>query len=61
MIAVLISDYRPQYWYYEIVTYSRKLILGGVAVVMGRGTMRLSRAFAALNLIQVVFEWSTDI
>ena len=35
----LISDYRPQYWWYEIVTYSRKLILGGVSVVMGRGTM----------------------
>eukprot|EP01045_Picozoa_sp_COSAG04_P000517 COSAG04_NODE_12_length_42844_cov_6.769213_21_plen_1150_part_00 len=35
----LISDYRPQYWYHEIVTYSRKLILGGISVVMGRGTM----------------------
>merc|ERR1712096_461056 len=35
----LIKDYRPQYWYHEIVTYSRKLILGGISVVMGRGSM----------------------
>eukprot|EP01045_Picozoa_sp_COSAG04_P027625 COSAG04_NODE_4082_length_2316_cov_41.215607_3_plen_383_part_01 len=35
----LIKDYRPQYWYHEIVTYSRKLLLGGISVVMGRGTM----------------------
>ena len=25
------------YWYHEIVTYSRKLLLGGISVVMGRG------------------------
>ena len=31
----LIRDYRPQYWYDEIVTYSRKLLLGGISVVMG--------------------------
>ena len=31
--------YHPQYWYHEIVTYSRKLLLGGISVVMGRGTM----------------------
>ena len=30
---------RDRYWYHEIVTYSRKLILGGISVVMGRGTM----------------------
>merc|ERR1712072_772263 len=35
----LIRDYRPQYWYHEIVTYSRKLLLSGISVVMGRGTM----------------------
>lgn len=35
----LIKDYRPQYWYHEIVTYGRKLTLGGISVVMGRGTM----------------------
>merc|ERR1712096_9103 len=35
----LIRDYRPQYWFHEIVTYSRKLLLGGISVVMGRGTM----------------------
>eukprot|EP01045_Picozoa_sp_COSAG04_P009418 COSAG04_NODE_543_length_12846_cov_7.281556_3_plen_1215_part_00 len=35
----LIKDYRPQYWYHEIVTYSRKLLLGGISVVMGRGSM----------------------
>eukprot|EP01045_Picozoa_sp_COSAG04_P013252 COSAG04_NODE_930_length_9363_cov_28.745898_4_plen_1224_part_00 len=35
----LIRDYRPQYWYHEIVTYSRKLMLGGISVIMGRGTI----------------------
>eukprot|EP01045_Picozoa_sp_COSAG04_P002616 COSAG04_NODE_97_length_26459_cov_6.507246_4_plen_1426_part_00 len=35
----LIRDYRPQYWYHEIVTYFRKLMLGGISVVMGRGTI----------------------
>eukprot|EP01045_Picozoa_sp_COSAG04_P013493 COSAG04_NODE_960_length_9157_cov_6.389269_6_plen_765_part_00 len=35
----LIKDYRPEYWYHEIVTYSRKLLLTGISVVMGRGTM----------------------
>ena len=27
----LIRDYRPQYWYHEIVTYFRKLMLGGIS------------------------------
>eukprot|EP01045_Picozoa_sp_COSAG04_P005276 COSAG04_NODE_242_length_19007_cov_3.089433_8_plen_1575_part_00 len=35
----LIKDYRPQYWYHEIVTYFRKLMLGGISVVMGRGSI----------------------
>ena len=35
----LIKDYRPECWYHEIVTYSRKLTLTGVSVVMGRGSM----------------------
>ena len=30
---------RPEFWFYEIVTYGRKLLLGGLAVVVGRGTM----------------------
>eukprot|EP01045_Picozoa_sp_COSAG04_P010945 COSAG04_NODE_689_length_11142_cov_6.664041_4_plen_1132_part_00 len=35
----LIRDYRPEYWYHEIITYFRKLMLGGISVVMGRGTI----------------------
>eukprot|EP01045_Picozoa_sp_COSAG04_P008546 COSAG04_NODE_476_length_13722_cov_16.614707_1_plen_903_part_10 len=35
----LIRDYRPDCWYHEIVTYFRKLMLGGISIVMGRGTM----------------------
>ena len=35
----LTSDYRPEYYYHEIVTYSKKLVLSGVAVMVGRGTM----------------------
>jgi hypothetical protein len=37
--SYLIKDQKPEYWYYEIVTYSRKLLLGGVAVFVGRGTL----------------------
>jgi hypothetical protein len=37
--AFLTDDYRPEYYFYEIVTYSKKLVLGGVAVMVGRGTM----------------------
>lgn len=35
----LCRDLRPEYWYYEIVTYTRKLLLGGMSVFVGRGTM----------------------
>eukprot|EP01043_Picozoa_sp_COSAG02_P027024 COSAG02_NODE_1575_length_11877_cov_43.830871_5_plen_2345_part_00 len=37
--GLLIRDFRPEFYFYEIVTYSRKLLLGGVTVMMGRGTM----------------------
>ena len=37
--AFLTDDYRPEYYFYEIVTYSKKLVLGGVSVMVGRGTM----------------------
>ena len=37
--AFLIGVYRPECWYHEIVTYVRKLLLSGIAVVMGRGSM----------------------
>ena len=37
--AFLTDDYRPECYYYEIVTYSKKLVLGGVSVMVGRGTM----------------------
>eukprot|EP01043_Picozoa_sp_COSAG02_P010453 COSAG02_NODE_367_length_23739_cov_16.775127_11_plen_251_part_00 len=35
----LVRDFRPEFWFYEIVTYLRKLLLGGFTVLMGRGTM----------------------
>ena len=35
----LTRDYRPECYFYEIVTYSKKLVLGGVAVMVGRGTL----------------------
>lgn len=35
----LCRDCKPEYWYYEIVTYARKLLVGGLAIAVGRGTM----------------------
>jgi hypothetical protein len=35
----LTGDYRPDCYYYEIVNYSKKLVLSGVSVMMGRGTL----------------------
>ena len=37
--AFLCQDYKPSAWYWEIVSYVRKLCLNGWAVVVGRGTM----------------------
>ena len=35
----LTRDFKPQFWYYEIVVYGRKLLLSGMCIVVGRGTM----------------------
>jgi hypothetical protein len=35
----LVRDMQPEYWFYEIITYTRKLMLGGLALVVGRGTL----------------------
>ncbi len=35
----LTYDLKPAYWYYEIVTFTRKLVLGGLSIVVGRGSM----------------------
>ena len=35
----LIRDLKPEFWYYEVVIFARKLLLGGVSIVVGRGTM----------------------
>ena len=37
--AFLCGDYKPLAWYWETVSYARKLCLNGWAVVVGRGTM----------------------
>ena len=37
--SFLVQDYRPEYWYWEIVSYARKLTLSGWTVLVGRGTM----------------------
>eukprot|EP01052_Picozoa_sp_SAG31_P012398 SAG31_NODE_724_length_12555_cov_11.624277_4_plen_77_part_00 len=34
----LCRDMRPDFWYYEIVTYIRKLLLSGMSIFLGRGT-----------------------
>jgi hypothetical protein len=35
----LCKDCKPEYYYYEIVTYCRKLILGGLSIFIGRGSL----------------------
>jgi hypothetical protein len=37
--AFVCQNYKPKYWYWEPVSYFRKLVLNGLAVVVGRGTM----------------------
>ena len=37
--AFLVQDYKTTHWYWEIVSYMRKLCLNGWAVIVGRGTM----------------------
>ena len=37
--AFLTSDYRPEYYFYEIIAYSKKLVLSGISVLVGRGTV----------------------
>jgi hypothetical protein len=37
--AFLVQDYTPSHWYWETVSYMRKLCLNGWTVVVGRGTM----------------------
>ena len=37
--AFLTSDYRPEHYYYEIIAYSKKLVLSGISVLVGRGTV----------------------
>lgn len=37
--AFLVKDFKPEYYYHEIVHFSRKLILNGVVVFFGRGSM----------------------
>ena len=37
--AFLTNAYHPEYYYYEIITYSKKLVLSGISVLAGRGTV----------------------
>lgn len=37
--AFLVKDFKPEYYYHEIVHFLRKLILNGVVVLFGRGSM----------------------
>eukprot|EP01043_Picozoa_sp_COSAG02_P029830 COSAG02_NODE_1874_length_10576_cov_8.410614_5_plen_205_part_00 len=37
--AFLTNDYHPEHYYYEIITYGKKLILSGISVLVGRGTV----------------------
>lgn len=42
----VMADYRPEYWYWEVVELSRKLILSGLIGLFGRGT--IAQSFAAV-------------
>jgi hypothetical protein len=35
----LIQDMRPNLYYFEVVNYLRKALLGGICIIIGRGTL----------------------
>jgi hypothetical protein len=57
--SFLIKDYRPEFWYYEIITYTRKLLLGGLSVIMARGTMAQVYFVAALEAFFLCYHFRT--
>jgi hypothetical protein len=48
MFQFVIADYKLEYWYWEVVELARKLLLSGLIVVLGRGTV--AQAAAALMI-----------
>jgi Ca2+-binding EF-hand superfamily protein len=48
MFEFVIADYKPEYWYWEVVELARKLLLSGLIVVVGRGTV--AQAVAAVMI-----------
>eukprot|EP01047_Picozoa_sp_COSAG01_P040076 COSAG01_NODE_3349_length_6224_cov_19.144653_1_plen_1296_part_00 len=39
MFQFVVADYKPEYWYWEVVELARKLLLSGLISILGRGTV----------------------
>ena len=50
------GDYKREYWYWEVVELSRKLILSGLIGLFGRGT--IAQTFAAVAISFLFFALS---
>jgi Ca2+-binding EF-hand superfamily protein len=49
MFQFVIADYKPECWYWEVVELTRKLLLSGLIVVVGRGTVAQAAAAAMIS------------
>jgi hypothetical protein len=66
MFNFLIGDFKPKYWFWEVVELLRKLLLSGILSLVGRGSIAqaalgtvISFAFFALHLRLLPYKSST--
>jgi hypothetical protein len=66
MFSFLIGDYKPEFWFWEVVELSRKLLLSGILSLVGRGSIAqamlgtmISFVFFALNLRVMPYKSAT--
>jgi hypothetical protein len=66
MFNFLIGDFKPKYWFWEVVELFRKLLLSGILSLVGRGSIAqavlgtvISFAFFALHLRLLPYKSST--
>ena len=66
MFNFLVGDYKPKYWFWEVVELFRKLLLSGILSLVGRGSIAqavlgtaISFAFFALHLTLLPYKSPT--
>jgi hypothetical protein len=66
MFKFLVGDYKPKYWFWEVVELFRKLLLSGILSLVGRGSIAqavlgtaISFAFFALHLTLLPYKSPT--